>query len=192
MKNQCLRTVGRHRPVQAYPRYLFLNNQIEILFLARTAVSNPLVSDTPFINPSPDPRVTGPVGPPGQDIETCKDKKDKAVGKTKNKKKSSKSTAAGSTSTSPSDFNSAFKMDMPGPGLKSLDRSDTVTSAMLDTSTGVFTTGTSDLPAPTGPSMSSVPGSGAISSDTTAASFSQHEPVLLDVEVFPDQSDKDW
>ena len=59
----------------------------------------------------------------------------------------------------------------------------------MDTATGGFTTGTSDLPAHTGPSMSGVAGSGTTSSDTTAASFSQQEPVLSD--VFPDQSDKD-
>ena len=92
------------------------------------AVANPPVSDTPFINPS-DPRATGPVQPPGQDIETCKDKKDKGVGKSKQSSKPAAAGSSGLTSTSPSDFTSTLKMDVPGLGLKSLDRSDTVTSA---------------------------------------------------------------
>ena len=68
-----------------------LNNQLEEKFarfealLSRSnilstpklpvQVDNPPVSDTPFINPSPDPRATGPVRTLGQDTEVCLKKK---------------------------------------------------------------------------------------------------------------------
>ena len=74
-----------------------LNNQLEEKFerfealLTRTNifstsklpvnVENPPVSDTPFINPSLDPRATCPVRPPGQDTESGTDRKDKGLGK---------------------------------------------------------------------------------------------------------------
>ena len=75
---------------------------------------------------------------------------------------------------------SAIKIDVPGPGSKPLDKPSFSTSV------------TSDQPVPTGPDMSSISGTGATSS-YTSASLSQQEPVLSDVEVdlFPDHSDKD-
>ena len=61
------------------------------------SVSNPPVSDTPFLNP-PDPRATGLVWPPGQDTEKPKDKpkdnKEKGSGKSKDKKKKSSKSSA--------------------------------------------------------------------------------------------------
>ena len=84
-------------------------------------------------------------------------------------------------------------MDVPGLGGKNLGKSETVTSANLYAATGVSSTGTSDQPVHTGSNVSSVVGAGTSSSDSTAIHISQQEPVLsdVDVELFPDQSDKD-
>ena len=77
-------------------------------------VEHPPISDTPFINPSPDPRATGPVRPPGQDPEGTVARKEKGVGKTKHRK-------SGSASQSAVDAFPASKTVVPGPGLQVLD-----------------------------------------------------------------------
>ena len=113
-----------------------LNNQLEEKFarfealLSRSnifstpklpvQIDNPPVSDTPFINPSPEPRATGSVRIPGQDTEVGLKKKDKGVGKSK-KRKSKPTAAAGSAdqlATSAQDL--PIKKDVPGPGLNLL------------------------------------------------------------------------
>ena len=115
-----------------------LNNQLEEKFarfealLSRTNiystpkmpvnVEQPPISDTPFINPSPDPRATGPVRPPGQDQEFSALKKQKGVGKSKPKKSSKPAAAAGSASQVAVDAVPASKTVVPGPGLQVLGK----------------------------------------------------------------------
>ena len=54
------------------------------------------ISDTPFINPSPDPGATGPVRPPGQELEVSPAVK-KHKGKSKQKKAVKPAASAGSS-----------------------------------------------------------------------------------------------
>ena len=169
---------------EKFARFEALLTRINIFSTPKLPVNveNPPVSDTPFINPSFDPRVTGSVGSPGQDTGNGTDRKDKGLGKSKHKKKSKPSATAGSVSQSSAYDTSAIKSDGsgPGPGSKPLDKSSFSTSV------------TSDKPVTAGSDRSSISGTGATAS-YTSASFSQLEPVLSDVEVdpIPDHSDKD-
>ena len=79
-------------------------------------VEHPPVSNTPFINPSPDPRATSPVRTPGQDPEGTVAKKEKGVGKSKHRKSSKPAAAAGSASESAFDSSTATKTVVAGPG----------------------------------------------------------------------------
>ena len=67
-------------------------------------------------------------------------------------------------------------LDVPGPGFKTMDRPDA-------SATGI-STGVTDHPTPTDPSVSSVLGTGATGS-SAATSFTRHELILSDGEVFP-------
>ena len=119
-------------------------------------VENPPVSDTPFINPSPDPRATGPVRTLGQDTEVYLKKKDKGVGKSKQKKKSKLAAAAGSADQiATSAYDLPIKKDVPGPGVKPLD-SLTSTDSNPYFVSSVSSTSASDQPVLTGPVSSSV------------------------------------
>ena len=101
-----------------------LNNQLEEKFarfealLSRTnifstpkmpvsAVHAP-ISDTPFINPSPDPGATGPVRPPGQELVVSPAVK-KHKGKSKHKKAVKPAASAGSSDQIASDPIPLFK-----------------------------------------------------------------------------------
>ena len=95
-----------------------LNNQLEEKFarfealLSRTNIfSTPKmpvstfqapISDTPFINPSPDPGATGPARPPGQELEVSPAVK-KHKGKFKHKKAVKPAASAGSSNQIASD-----------------------------------------------------------------------------------------
>ena len=136
-----------------------------------TAIQAP-ISDTPFINPSPDPRATGPVRTPGQDLEGTVLKKHKGVGKAKQKRPAA---AAGSADQLAMDPIPAPKTVVPGPGLQVLEKPE-----------GTFST------------LSSVtsPGSGSQQVATgsklpSSAPDSFVHPVLSDMDPLPDWSDKD-
>ena len=151
-------------------------------------MENPPISDTPFINPAFDSRATGPVRTPGQTSAGLSEKKEKG-GKTKHKKKSKPAAAAGSarqTATSASD--SPVKMDVPGPGFKSLD-SLSVTAS--DDPPVYFESTSTDKPVPTDSSSSNVTGAG--SSSFPSHSLDQPELVLSDTDVdhSPEHSDKE-
>ena len=137
---------------------------------------------TPFINPSPDPRATGSVRTPGQLVEVYSKKKDKGVGKSKQK------TAAGSADQTATDAHaSPIKKDVPGPGVKPLDSLASTDSNPYFVSS-VSSTGASDRPVLTGSGSSLI-----TSTSTHRDSLSQQDPVLSDVDEDPsqDQSDKD-
>ena len=87
-------------------------------------VEHPPISDTPFVNPSSDPRATSPVRPPGQEPEGSVVRKDKGVGKSKHRKSSKPAAAAGSASQSSVDAFPASKTVVPCPGLQVLDKLD--------------------------------------------------------------------
>ena len=165
-----------------------LNNQLEEKFarfealLSRTnifstpkmpvsAIQAP-ISNTPFINPSPYPGATGPVRPPGQDLEDSPAVK-KHKGKSK-QKKSIKPTA--STDPIP-----PSKTVVPGPGLQALEKPEQTVSSF----TSVTSLGSASQPVITGPQHSS--GSASFAPD----SFVQPDPALSDGEPIPDRSDKD-
>ena len=178
-----------------------LNNQLEEKFarfealLSRSNifstklpvnVEHPPISDTPFINPSPDPRATGPVRPPGQDPEGTVARKEKGVVKTKHRKSSKPAAAAGSASQSAVDAFPASKTVVPSPGLQVLDKPDALSVSSLKS---VASTVSLDQPVHTGPQLSSASGS---SVTDPPDSFVQQEPVLPDVELdpLPDRSDR--
>ena len=170
-----------------------LNNQLEEKFarfealLSRTnifstpkmpvsAVHAP-ISDTPFINPSPDPGATGPVRPPGQELVVSPAVK-KHKGKSKHKKAVKPAASAGSSDQIASDPIPPFKTVVPGPGLQTLEKPE-------ETVSSVTSLGSSSQPVITGPQ----PSSGATS--FAPDSFTQPDPALSDEEPLPDRSDKD-
>ena len=169
-----------------------LNNQLEEKFarfealLSRTNIfSTPKmpvstiqapISDTPFINPSPDPGATGPVRPPGQGLEVSPAVK-KHKGKSKHKKAGKPATSAGSSSQIASDPIPPLKTVVPGPGLQDLEQPE-------ETVTSVTSLGSSSQPVITGTQPSS--GSTSFAPD----SFTQPDPALSDEESLPDRSDK--
>ena len=170
-----------------------LNNQLEEKFarfealLSRTNIfSTPKmpvstiqapISDTPFINPSPDPGATGPVRPPGQELEVSPAVK-KHKGKSKHKKAVKPAASAGSSSQIASDPIPPLKTVVPGPGLQDLEQPE-------ETVTSVTSLGSSSQPVITGTQPSS--GSTSFAPD----SFTQPDPALSDEEPLPDRSDKD-
>ena len=180
-----------------------LNNQLEEKFdrfealLSRTNifstpkmpvnVEQPPISDTPFINPSPDPRATSPVRPPGPDQEGSALKKQKGVGKSKHKKSSKPAASAGSASQVAVDAVAASKTVVPGPGLQVLDKPDALSFSSI---TSAASTVSPSQPVHTGPKHSSASGA---SVPDPQYSFVQPEPALSDVDVdpLPDRSDRD-
>ena len=164
---------------EKFARFEALLSKSNIFSMPKLPVSveNPPFSNTPFINPASDPRATGPVRTPGQTSAGPSEKKEKG-GKSKHKKKSKPAAAAGSarqTATSASD--PPVKMDVPGPGFKSLD-SLPITS---DDPPVYFESPSTDKPVPTGSSSSNVTGAG--SSSFPSHSLDQPEPVLSDIDV---------
>ena len=173
-----------------------LNNQLEEKFarfealLSRTNIfSTPKmpvstfqapISDTPFINPSPDPGATGPVRPPGQELEVSPAVK-KHKGKSKHKKAVKPAASAGSSDQIASDPIPPLKTVVPGPGLQTLEKPEETVSSV----TSVTSLGSSSQPVITGPQPSS--GSTSFAPD----SFTQPDPALSDEEPLPDRSDKD-
>ena len=83
----------------------------------------------PFINPSPDPRATGPVRPPGQDIEDSGTAK-KHKGKSKQKKSIKPAAAAGSSNQMAMDPIPPPKTVVPGPGLQALEKPEETVSVV--------------------------------------------------------------
>ena len=125
-----------------------LNNQLEEKFarfealLTRTNIfstpkmpvstSQAPISDTPFINPSPDPRATGPVRPPGQDIEDSSSSSvKKQKGKSKHKKSIKPAAAAGSSSQIARDPIPP-KTVVSGPGLQVLGQPEETVPAITE------------------------------------------------------------
>ena len=173
-----------------------LNNQLEEKFarfealLSRTNIfSTPKmpvstfqapISDTPFINPSPDPGATSPVRPPGQELEVSPAVK-KHKGKSKQKKASKPAASAGSSDQIASDPIPPLKTVVPGPGLQTLEKPEETVSSF----TSVTSLGSSSKPVITGPQHSS--GSTSFAPD----SFTQPDPPLSDGEPLLDRSDKD-
>ena len=133
------------------------------------------ISDTPFINPSPDPGATGPVRPPGQELEVSPAVK-KHKGKSKQKKAFKLAASAGSSDQIASGPIPPLKTVVPSPGLQTLEKPEETVSS--------FTSVTSQ-PVITGPQHSS--GSTSFAPD----SFTQLDPALSDGEPLPDRSDKD-
>ena len=149
-------------------------------------VEQPPISGTPFINPSPDPRATGSVRPPGQDQEGSALKKQKGVGKSKHKKSSKPAAAAGSASQVAVDAVPAPKTVVPGPGLQVLDKPDTLTFSSITSAASTVSTSVPDpLDSFVQPVATSVP--------DPPDSFVQPEPALSDVDIdpLPDWSDRD-
>ena len=142
-------------------------------------VEHPPISDTPFINPSLEPRATGP----GPDPEGTVARKEKGVGKTKHGKSSKPAAAAGSASQSAVDAFTASKT----VGLQVLDKPDALSVSSIKS---VASTVSLDQPVHTGPQPSSASGS---SVTDPPDSFVQQDPVLSDVELdpLPDRSDRD-
>ena len=94
------------------------------------------ISDTPFINPSPDPGATGPVRPPGQDLEVSPAVK-KHKGKSKQKKAIKPASSSGSSDQIATDPIPPPKTVVPGPGLQALEKpEETVFSFTSVTSLG--------------------------------------------------------
>ena len=172
-----------------------LNNQLEEKFarfealLTRTNIfstpkmpvskSQATISDTPFINPSPDPRATGPVRSPGQDVEGSSVKKNK--GKSKQQKYVKPAAAAGSSSQIARDPIPLSKTVEPGPGLQVLGKPEDSTPVV----TSASSLRSFSQPVITGPQYASA------SESLTPDSFAQPDPVLSDGEPLPDRSDKD-
>ena len=150
-------------------------------------VEQPPISDTPFINPSPDPRATGPVWPPGQVQEGSALKKQKGVGKSKSKKSSKPAAAAGSASQIAVDAVPASKTVVPGPGLQVLGKPDTLPFSSI---TSAASTVSTSQPVSTGPKRSSASGSSVLD---PLDSFDQPESTQsdFDVDPLPDKSDRD-
>ena len=166
-----------------------LNNQLEEKFarfealLSRTNIfSTPKmpvstiqapISDTPFINPSPDPGATGPVRPPGQELEVSPAVK-KHKGKSKQKKAFKPVASAGSSDQIASDPIPPPKTVVPGPGLQTLEKPEETVSSF----TSVTSLGSASQPVITGPQHSS--GSTSFAPD----SFVQLDPALSDGNPF--------
>ena len=174
-----------------------LNNQLEEKFarfealLTRTNIfstpkmpvstSQAPISDTPFINPSPDPRATGPVRPPGQDVEdSASSSVKKQKGKSKHKKSIKPAAAAGSASQIARDPIPP-KTVVPGPGLQVLGQPEETVPAI----TSVSSLGSASQPVITGPQYTST------SASFAPDSFAQPDPALSDGEPLPDRSDKE-
>ena len=173
-----------------------LNNQLEEKFarfealLTRTNIfSTPKmpvstgqapISDTPFINPSPDPRATGPVRPPGQDVEDSAASVKKQKGKSKHKKSIKPAAAAGSASQIARDPIPP-KTVVPGPGFQVLGEPEETVPAV----TSVSSLGSASQPVITGPQYTST------SASFAPDSFAQPDPALSDGEPLPDRSDKE-
>ena len=143
-----------------------LNNQLEEKFarfealLSRTNIfSTPKmpgstiqapISDTPFINPSPDPGATCPVRPPGQELEVSPAVK-KHKGKSKQKKAFKPASSAGSSDQIASDPIPPPKTVVPSPGLQTLEKPEETVSSF----TSVTSLGSASQPVITGPQHSS-------------------------------------
>ena len=173
-----------------------LNNQLEEKFarfealLSRTNIfSTPKmpvstiqapISNTPFINPSPDPGATGLVRPPGQDLEVSPAVK-KRKGKSKQKKSIKPASSVGASDQIAMDPVPLSKTVVPGPGLQALEKPEETVSSF----TSVTSLGSASQPVITGPQHSS--GSASFALD----SFVQPDPALSDGDPIPDRSDKD-
>ena len=173
-----------------------LNNQLEEKFarfealLTRTNIfstpkmpvstSQAPISDTPFINPSPDPRATGPVRPPGQDVEDSSSSVKKQKGKSKHKKSIKPAAAAGSSSQIAMDPIPP-KTVVPGLGLQVLVQLEDTVPAI----TSVSSLGSASQSVITGPQYTST------SASFAPDSFAQLDPALSDGEPLPDRSDKE-
>ena len=173
-----------------------LNNQLEEKFarfealLSRTNIfSTPKmpvtgiqapISDTPFINPSPDPRATGPVRPPGQELEGTAIKKHKTGVKSKSKKSAKPAAAAGSSDQIAMDPIPPLKTGVPGPGLQVLEKPEETVSSF----TSVTSLWSDSQPVITGPQHPSA------SASFAPDSFVQPDPALSDGEPLLDRSDK--
>ena len=174
-----------------------LNNQLEEKFarfealLTRTnifstpkmpvAKSHATISDTPFINPSPEPRATSPVRPPGQEVEDSAPSVKKSKVKPKQKKSITPAAAAGSSTQIATDPIFSPKTVVPGPGLQVLGKPEEAIPVV----TSASSLGSFSQPVITGPQYASA------SASLAPDSFVQPDPALSDGEPLPDRSDKD-